>query len=172
MEGDNLKDWKCAGIIGEMLTVWNKKQKTVDNRHSKRNVLWKSAWELVELIRNLILYTAVLAGGTGHTADFSHKKNKVHGAYPWKSRKLYRKTDTLYSKNSKLMWNDMSGMEMYRDRTDFTVRAYTHIRAPDTNSGSNNVMHGTFFQVATGIFPDKAGKNIAWEKLSVVGVAA
>lgn len=172
MEGDNLKDWKCAGINGKMLTVWNKKQKTVDNRHRKRNVLWKSAQELVKLIRYLILYTAVLAGGTGYTAASSHKKNKVPGAYHWKSRKLFQKTDTTYSKNSKVLWNDMSGMEMYRDRTDFTVRAYTHIRAPDTSSGSYNVMHGTFFKVATGIFPDKAGEDIAWEKLSVVGVAA
>lgn len=172
MEGDNLKDWKCAGIIGKMLTVWNKKKKTVDNRHRKGKVLWKPAQEFVELIRYLILYTAVLAVGTGHTAEFSHKKIKAHGAYPWKSRKLFQKTDTTYSKNNKVLWNDISGLEMYRDRTDFAVRAHTHIRAPDTNSGSYNVIHGTFFQAATGIFPDKTGKNIAWEKLSVVGVAA
>lgn len=39
-------------------------------------------------------------------------------------------------------------LKMYGDGTDFPVGPNTHIRAPDPNTGSNNIMQAAFLKIA------------------------
>lgn len=61
---------------------------------------------------------------------------------------------------------------MYCDRTDLAVCGSTHIRAPYACAGGNDVVHGSFFQVTAGIFPDQAGDDVQREQLAVMSMAA
>ena len=49
---------------------------------------------------------------------------------------------------------------MHRDRADLAICGSTHIRAPYACAGGNDVVHGSFFQVTAGIFPDQAGDDV------------
>ena len=61
---------------------------------------------------------------------------------------------------------------MHRDRADLAICGSTHIRAPYACAGGNDVVHGSFFQVTAGIFPDQAGDDVQREQLAVMSMAA
>ena len=61
---------------------------------------------------------------------------------------------------------------MYCDRTDLAICGSTHIRAPYACAAGNDVVHGSFFQVTAGIFPDQAGDDVQREQLAVMSMAA
>ena len=59
---------------------------------------------------------------------------------------------------------------MHRDRADLAICGSTHIRAPYACAGGNDVVHGSFFQVTAGIFPDQAGDDVQREQLAVMSL--
>ena len=59
---------------------------------------------------------------------------------------------------------------MHRDRADLAICGSTHIRAPYACAGGNDVVHGSFFQVTAGIFPDQAGDDVQREQLAVMSM--
>ena len=59
---------------------------------------------------------------------------------------------------------------MHRDRADLAICGSTHIRAPYACARGNDVVHGSFFQVTAGIFPDQAGDDVQREQLAVMSM--